>query len=339
MVVLNEKGPVFATYHLAPYQGPGSRHTCPSCGKRGEFVRYVDSATGEAIADHVGRCNREVNCGYHFTPKQFFEEGGKRQVHAALERPSTQLARSLPEANGRIDLTWLEKSKCHYEQNHFVRFLQSLFSDTLTRDLVQRFHIGTSRYWPGATIFWQVDRHQEVRTGKIMLYDAASGKRVKEPHGHFQWVHRILNKDEFLLDQCLFGEHQLLYEPAAKPVALVESEKTAVLASVFMPGFVWMATGGIAGLSPDKVRALRGRNLTLWPDVNAYQKWLAKARELRKTHVGNIRVTDFLELNATEQARAAGYDVADYLVERDPKWGWALSEGGYPQFWDYVPTD
>ncbi len=28
------------------------------------------------------------------------------------------------------------------------------------------------------------------------------------------------------------------------------------------------------------------------------------------------------------------YDLADYLVKRDPKYGCALNDEGYPLFWD-----
>ena len=45
---------------------------CPSCGEK-RFVRYVDSANGEMLADNVGRCDREINCAYHYPPKLFFK--------------------------------------------------------------------------------------------------------------------------------------------------------------------------------------------------------------------------------------------------------------------------
>ncbi len=41
------------------------------------------------------------------------------------------------------------------------------------------------------------------------------------------WIHTIHYKKGFNLTQCLFGEH-LLAEDLTSPVAIVESEKTAV---------------------------------------------------------------------------------------------------------------
>src|SRR2546423_1332965 len=61
-------------YTLEKYKGKRTRHTCPNCGVRKEFTRYLDTQTGDYLAKHVGRCNREVNCGYHYTPKQYFSD-------------------------------------------------------------------------------------------------------------------------------------------------------------------------------------------------------------------------------------------------------------------------
>ena len=61
-------------YIWEPYSGPGSRHTCPECGRKGAFVRYIDTETGEQLADNVGRCNREDSCGYHYKPRDYFRD-------------------------------------------------------------------------------------------------------------------------------------------------------------------------------------------------------------------------------------------------------------------------
>ena len=42
------------------------------------FVRYIDTETGEPLADDIGRCDREINCGYHKKPKDFFAEGNAK---------------------------------------------------------------------------------------------------------------------------------------------------------------------------------------------------------------------------------------------------------------------
>lgn len=77
-------------YILQPYKGMNSRYLCPECNKGNTFSRYIDSQKGEQLADHVGRCERLDNCGYHYTPKQYFQDNNisfdKPQV-----RPYTKL--------------------------------------------------------------------------------------------------------------------------------------------------------------------------------------------------------------------------------------------------------
>ena len=60
--------------YLERYRGRSSRHKCPACGDPSSFAYYLDGDTGEVIDRSVGRCNHESGCGYHYTPKQFFED-------------------------------------------------------------------------------------------------------------------------------------------------------------------------------------------------------------------------------------------------------------------------
>jgi hypothetical protein len=63
---------------LEPYSGKDTRHTCPNCRKAKSFTRYVDTRTGKYIHSTCGRCNREINCGYHYTPAQYFNDNGNQ---------------------------------------------------------------------------------------------------------------------------------------------------------------------------------------------------------------------------------------------------------------------
>ena len=113
-----------------------------------------------------------------------------------------------------------------------------------TDKLFRLYRVGTSRMWNGAAVFWQIDRDGNVRAGKIMGYDAETGHRVKEPFNQVSWVHSVRKVPDFRMKQCLFGEHLLSDTSAAmsaKPVAIVESEKTALVAALFIPDFIWLA--------------------------------------------------------------------------------------------------
>ncbi|WP_245564975.1 DUF6371 domain-containing protein [Spirosoma panaciterrae] len=235
-----------------------------------------------------------------------------------------------------------KQSLSHYDQNEFVNGLYSLFNDEITNDLISRFFIGTSKHWPGATVFWQIDQYGRIRTGKIMLYDSLTLKRIKQPFSHIDWVHSVLKKQgrltEFELSQCLFGLHQLKGQSTNRPIAIVESEKTAILATVYLPEFIWLACGSLSNLTAEKLLPLAGRIVTLFPDLNGFKKWSQKAEELRPIIGKRLTVSDVLEKRATQYDRKKGYDLADYLIRnRDPVAGWALTDAGYPLFWDYQP--
>ena len=62
-------------YQLERYRGRGSRYVCPQCGRKYTFTRYIDTHNNnEYVNDKVGKCNRLDKCGYHYTPRQYFED-------------------------------------------------------------------------------------------------------------------------------------------------------------------------------------------------------------------------------------------------------------------------
>lgn len=325
---------------LEPYKGPASRHRCPVCGQQRKFTRYLDTHTGDRLPDHVGRCDREDKCGYHFTPKQHFGQVGNgtaicwtpsyiRQRPLEPEKPVVYLSAEL-----------VIKSRAPHEKNNFTAFLVSLFGQEVTRSLVEKYFIGTSRHWPGATVFWQVDIDGRVRQAKVIPYNPKTGKRIKDKGAYFAGKD-ILGNQEANLQQCFFGEH-LLAEYLDATVGIVESEKTAVIASVYFPRLVWIATGGKNGArwTDRKVcRVLNGRDVIIFPDLQATEQWKEKAREVKRQVTCNILVSELLEQVATQEQREQGYDLADYLLQRDDVFGWALSEHGYPVFWDCDTVD
>ena len=199
-----------------------------------------------------------------------------------------------------------------YTQNNFAVFLTNLLGQKITGQLLQRYYICTSKHWQGATVFWQIDSANRARAGKIMLYHSPTGKRVKQPYSHIAWVHSILKYHSFKLQQCFFGEH-LLKTNLLKPVAIVESEKTAVIASVHLPEFIWLATGSLSSLTKEKCAVLKGRRVVLFPDANGFKMLSENANEL--SVITPITVSDMLEKNTTPVEKANGFDLADYLIK------------------------
>ena len=61
-------------YTFEPYKGPASKHTCPACGHKRTFTRYIDRETGNHVHSSVGRCDRADKCGYHYKPTDYFRD-------------------------------------------------------------------------------------------------------------------------------------------------------------------------------------------------------------------------------------------------------------------------
>ncbi|GAB6395408.1 MAG: hypothetical protein MdMp024_1720 [Bacteroidales bacterium] len=178
---------------------------------------------------------------------------------------------------------------------------------------VRMYGVGTAK--SGATIFWQLDADNNVRTGKIIHY---------KPDGHrnhdvnINWAHTALKLTDYNLSQCLFGLH--LLRGNNKPVAIVESEKSAVIGSIYHPRYVWLATGGKQNFRLIEEAAAAGyfdgRKVKLVPDLKATADWEAKAQELRNKCKLDISVYKDLERRATEEERADGLDIADFLLRK-----------------------
>jgi hypothetical protein len=316
---------------LEPYNGMKTRYNCPICqNKNKTFSRYINTETGEYLSTKVGRCSRENSCGYHYTPKQHFQDNNVKSNYI-LDNKNLKRMKTVVKPTTFIPINILKGSLTNYEENNFIQFLINLFGTKITNDLISKYFIGTSCYWKGSTVFWQIDESGNTRTGKIMLYDPINCKRIKEPFNHIQWIHTTINQPEFHLKQCLFGEHLLKYDN--KTVAIVESEKTAIIASVYIPQYVWIAAGSLNNLSIERCSILKGRNVILFPDLNGFNKWSIKALEINK--IANVHVSDIIERIATEEERIKSLDLVDYLIKNRDKSGFALHEFGYPIFWDY----
>ena len=149
-----------------------------------------------------------------------------------------------------------------------------------------------------------------------MLYNPTTGHRVKEPRSYVSWVHTELELEHFNMKQCLFGEHLLAGYPT-KAVAIVESEKSALVASHFMPDFVWLATGGIHGcFKADTVGVLKNRAVILCPDLGAKMVWQEKV-QLLSSVCSKVVFSEKLEQCATDEQREKGLDIADFLLMAD----------------------
>lgn len=202
-------------------------------------------------------------------------------------------------------------------ENNFFRFLRNEchVSESDLERLQCRYLISSTKN--GSIIYWQLDFNGNVRTGKIMQYDAKTGHRIKEDNA-VNWIHYKLKKmgkldDGFMLSQCLFGEHQLHSDDINNVVAIVESEKSALLGTLVYPEHTWLATGGKENLTPYKTCALVNRTVILFPDVDAYDDWKERARHLFLPK--RVIVSGLLQRVANAEEREKKIDIGDWLVD------------------------
>lgn len=317
-------------YTLEKGSGLGKLHRCPDCGRK-TFKRYVHIYTGEYLHESVGRCNREVKCGRHYKPRDYFRENGYPAKKNAFS-PS----RSSPPSPPRVYIPFeiLKQTRCEYDGNSFVHHLLTLFDcDTVSR-LIAGYHLGTSNdIWPGACVFWFIDRYKRIHAGQVKLFDSTGHTAKRYFNGEEKkcttWIHAILRKKlnsspspdaeptlpqwlsrylaQNIKSTCLFGEH--LLAESVKPIAIVEAPATAIVASVYLPQFTWMACGALSWLTEKRCEAIRGRWVTLFPDLNGYERWKAVGDKL------GFECSDLLEKIASDEERVAGLDLRDYLVK------------------------
>ncbi|HEX8287852.1 MAG TPA: DUF6371 domain-containing protein [Pyrinomonadaceae bacterium] len=318
---------------LEKYRGNRSRHTCPSCGQKKQFARYIDDS-GEYISDEVGRCNRESSCGYHLTPKEYFSsrnvQCSRSGVSSGMNKVSSLNISNTSNASNTsntveqiehfdtIDNSFVVRALAWGAKNRFLNFLLSFIDAELVEKMARRYFIGTTR--DGRTVFWQLDQAGRARTGKIISYVQETGKRDKKVYP--SWVHYELKKhkllpETFVHQLCFFGEH-LLRRDTNKPVAIVEAEKTAAVASVFIDKFIWLAAGGKSYLKAERLRRFKKRKIVLFPDADGYELWEREAADARAVKL-NVTTSRIIEDSATEDEKRAGFDLADYLILNEIK--------------------
>ena len=408
---------IYKRPYLQPYKGKSTRHTCPTCKTKYAFTLYLDGNTGQPIHPTVGKCNREIKCGYHYPPKLYFDEHPERKNHQSESQipnnhsqqtsapsranplhgsyqwptkhtssisnqktvsgpaqqtgmqtalpqqsqsnpsisyssppeseypesespqhrsPQPEIPQSVfpkpkphpvlfppnyPRSTNPIDMDFIpfelvEKSVS--SNSNFVCFLRQHFKKELINEAIKSYSLAATKN--KEVIFWQIDINEKIRTGKIMQYNPETGRRIKNKSGAINWVHNKLKKTDptfadFRLSQCYFGEHLLRLHPC-KPVAIVEAEKTAVIASMLFGNYIWLAAGNLNGIATRKSTVLRDRNIVLFPDAGCFEKWNKKKEEIRNEIFCQIDISSLVETHATPQQSHDGYDIADYILEQ-----------------------
>jgi len=306
-------------YRYEYEQHPARKGTCPACNRANTFRYMRDAYTGERLPEHFGKCDRENNCGYIMLPnKENYSQHYLNKTQSTYKTPNKPMNNQpiqkakVPDTRIKfIDESVALSTKRKYNANSFILWLQTIFDNDTIKKILKTYDIGTAKDKNGC-LFWYRDVNQKLRTAKKMAYNEDGHRDKKVSY----YIHGKLPKEqdeEYKL--CFFGEH-LINQPdnIDKIVAIVESEKTAIIASLYLSHLncVWLASGSSNGLTDFKMPVLKKRKIILVPDLDIAGRTAYKIKANYYQQQGyNIKVYDIApHIND-------GSDLADYLVLED----------------------
>lgn len=191
----------------------------------------------------------------------------------------------------------------------------------------ERYRLGKSKN--GKPIFWMIDERGIVRDGRI----------------GDTWVSMIFKRrypecgQYIVAKHCLFGEHliserraTLGTDPSEQPevadicvspqcctVAIVESERSAVVLSELFPECIWMAYSYPSNFTVDKLAPLQGCVVSIYPHTDptgcTYVSFLELADQARRLYDIDLSVVDILEEHASEEQKERCIDILDFITE------------------------
>lgn len=277
------------------------KYTCPQCGHK-TFKVSTYSDTKEPVDEtRFGRCERINFCGYMLLP----DATQKRENFTP--RPEPKYIFILPSQDQ------IRAVVNYSHDSNFHRFIK--IHTTIPMEHLERWGVCTHRYYPDRTVYlFQRIIDRTVINWKIFAYKS-DGHRNKEIDSYslsapkFYFEKDKLNY-EVKYPMCLFGEH-LLGPVDNVPVMIVESEKTAVIASYYYPQFKWVSCGAANGLtivSKHKTNVLRGRTVYWICDSDKAGRQNRSIDNLQKA------ITSFGIIDLFPE-REDGYDLGDSILD------------------------
>lgn len=239
----------------------------PCCGKRnidGKFVNY------NGYSSFYGYCH---SCGVATTPPALYqdEKGVEYQWNKETNSWDKDLGihsnpRLAEEIDTEITLSeqrFIPESTIwkYYQiepENNLLKYLRKSYPEQDVERVREEYILGSTK--DGGTVFWLINKELKIQKNKVCYYKE-NGKRTNRFKAPYK------NEDGYYA--CLFGAHLLSgMQKEKNVVVLVESEKTAIIGSLLLPKFTWLAYGGLNSLTERKVTDLEGHKVLLVPDIS-----------------------------------------------------------------------
>lgn len=316
------------------------KYYCPSCNRK-SFKRYIDTVTGNQLPENFGRCDRENKCSYYLNP---YEAGYNKDENKAYYLPPDRLKPIIKHDPVYFDIETFRNTlePLRYDKNTFVQNLFKKFDYNDVIKAIQLYRLGTvaNGYRSGAITFPFIDIKNNVHciqvkqfdennhtTGTDFLHSIIEKHHTKNNIPLPEWLKAYIKQDKKV--SCLYGEH-LLSKYLNNPVALFEAPKTAIYFTFYFgfpdnqTNYICLAVYNKSSLSFDKIKALQGRNVFVFPDLSkdgaTFKEWENKFKEYEKQLPGTrFIISDLLEKYAPESDKINGNDIADLLIKYDWK--------------------
>lgn len=272
---------------------------------RMKFNNALRTCNKVSIASFIYQCQQAgIDTNKYLIKDNAYQPTGKL-MQLKAKTPATPLAQP-----SLIPWEYVERSASFCSE--FIEYLCGLFDFETIKAIGDNYAIGATQ--DRGVIFWQIDTAGKVHEGKIMHYDAETGHRQSASFFGYELSQRGLF-DSNNRQQCLFGQHLLRLYPE-KTVAVVESEKTAIICSAVYPQYIWVSVGSMGMFNKERLMPLARRTVIAFPDTDIegrfYSTWLAKSKEI---DFCRIMVSDILERYATPEEKERKIDIADWLIK------------------------
>ena len=215
---------------------------CHSCGKSTQPPAIYKNEKGEEY-----QWNNQINA---------FEPVVIQTSHKNVIQTCNTLGLKCNTKSKNIDNELVILFLVYRKENNLLSYLRTKYSNDEVDGVKKMYYLGTNeKLW---TVFWLINKDGNAQKAKVVYY-TVNGKRTN----YFKVPYK--NEDGYF--SCLFGEH--LLKNNTKPIILVESEKTALVASIVLPHYTWLAYGGINGLTESKMNVLSGNTVIIIPDISS----------------------------------------------------------------------
>jgi hypothetical protein len=303
---------------------------CPQCRKK-DLKRYIDTTTGQALANDIGRCNRVDKCGYHKRPD-------KTESPYKFEPMRPQVIGELP--NELLDYMKVNGQFAEIITNKFqtlpnAQAMISLFMRVT--QVLESYRIGT--YGKFTSIPF-IDHMSQLRFVQLKMYDnnlhtirgtttaLHTHSLVMSPNGPFAEAFRKYKEADVKVS-CYFGAHRLT---GNDNIVFVESPKTAVIGQILMdwfyPGLAkWVAAGAKDWINREKTLQMKdARKILIIPDSSlphaetgqtAFANWVTARQKYIAPTCHNAKTMLFpIDDMCSDKERQRGFDIADIFWEK-----------------------